>query len=239
MVVHSETKWNQVSSFLLNWNGHSNVRITLEIPDPWADPGDFTRIRIRVPGQKEFALVNSNGWVKYGSDTATIMPGILKMKNLVPSNYVLALSASETNRTLVFLVGYSYASSPGELDVIELTEDGQPKVVLHRDELGLVDVRDLNGDGTAEVVTLPCLTQEFGNGLQTYDPLNVYALGKTAGESAALSLPLSKSYNLKHYFGWAGPKCSENFAVVLHPPKDGKPFVTTTQKAQEITGGSK
>jgi hypothetical protein len=234
-LARSETKWKRVSSFLFDWNGHPKVQVIMEIPASWSDPGDFTRIRIQVPGQKQFVLSNSNGWVKLSSDVAAIRPNVLKMKNLVHSEYVLALDASHDNRTLLFLFGYSYASSPGSLDVIEILHSGQPRLVLHREELGLVDVRDLDGDGTAEIVTFPCLSQEYGDGLLTYDPLDVYTIGKAAGEPAVLSLPLTKSYNLKHYYGWAGPECSEKFAVVLHPPHGGKPFVTTAEKAERMT----
>jgi hypothetical protein len=63
----------------------------------------------------------------------------------------------------------------------------------------------------------------------------VYRLSNAPGENARLSIPLSKRYNLKHYYGWAGPKCSEDIAVVLHPPKGGKPIVVSAKEAQELT----
>jgi hypothetical protein len=231
----AQNAWKRVSSFTFDWNERKSVQVVLDIPASWTDPGDFTRVRIRVPGQKEFTVVNGNGWVKYGSDVARASPEIRKATNLANSKYVLALKATD-KRTLLFLLGYSYASSPGNLDVLELSDDGHPRVVLHREEFGLLDVRDLNDDGVAEVIGYPCLSQEFGNGLETYDPLNVYRLGTTSGVPATLSESLSKDYNLKHYFGWVGIKCSEDFAVVLHPPKGGKPRVMTTKDAEKLTG---
>ncbi len=184
-------------------------------------------------------LRNDSGWVKYASEAANIMPGLLKRKNLVPSQYVLALEAGNQNRALLFLLGYSYASSPGSLDVVEVSEAGDPRIVLHREEFGFADLIDLDSDHVAEVVGYPCLSQEFGNGLETYDPLNVYKLAETKGEEAQLSIPLSRSYNLKHFYGWAGAKCSENIAVVLHPPKGGKPIIVSTKEAERITGGGR
>jgi hypothetical protein len=234
MASSAQTTWERVSSFQFNWNGQANVRVTLEIPYPRSAPGDFMRIRIRVPGQKEFTLSNKNGWVKYGSKEASQPSRRLIAKNVVRSNQVLALKVAE-NRTALFLFGYEYASSPGSLDVLELSEGGQPRVVLHREELGLTDVRDLDGDAVAEVVGHPCLSQQFGNGLQTYDPFNTYRLGKLSAGTASLSLPLSKAYNLKHYYGWAGAKCSEGVAVVLHPPNRGKPVIMRTQEAERLT----
>jgi len=230
-----QTVWKRVSSFTFDWDGHRDAQVVLEIPSTWSDPGDVTRVRVRVPGQKEFTLANKQGWVKYRADEASVSGEIRKRPNLVRSPYVLVLKTAE-NRTALFLFGYSYASSPGNLDVLEISDAGQPRVVLHREELGLKDVRDLNGDGVAEIVGYPCFSQVFGNGLQTYDPFNIYTLGTTSAGPAKLSLPLSKRYNLKHYYGWAGPKCSDDFAVVLHPPGGGKPRVMRTKDAEKLTG---
>ena len=119
--------------------------------------------------------------------------------------------------------------------MLEIAKDGDTRRVLHRDELGLKELRDLDGDGLVELIGYPCLSEEWGNGLLTYDPFNVYRLSNVPGGSATLSVPLSKSYNLKHYYGWAGPKCSENIAVVLHPTKGGRPIVVTAKEAQELT----
>jgi hypothetical protein len=89
----------------------------------------------------------------------------------------------------------------------------------------------------AEVIGYPCLSQEWGNGLITYDPYNVYKLGGVSGTSASLSLPLSRNYNLSHYYGWAGAQCSEDLAVVIHPPGGGKPLIMNAKKAERITSG--
>lgn len=228
-----QPSWERVSSFAFDWNGHNDVRVVLEIPPSWSNPGDFTRIHVLVPGQKDFILSNKEGWVKYGSEEASASPGIRGVTNLLRSPYVLALKIAQ-NRTVLFLLGYSYASSPGSLDVLELSDRGKPTVVLHREELGLKEVRDLDGDGVAEIVGYPCLSQEFADGLLTYDPLNVYRFGTTLASRAALSLSLSKGYNIKHYYGWAGAQCSENFAVVLHPPKSSKPLVMTKKQAEKL-----
>lgn len=235
--LSAQATWKRVSSFKFDWNGRRDVQVVLDIPTSWSDPGDFTRVRIGVPGQKEFTLTNKNGWVKYGSDEASTSPEILKMTNLVVSQYVLVLKAS-SKRTLLFLLGYSYASSPGSLDVLELADDGHLRSVLHREEFGLRDLRDVDGDAVAEVIGYPCLSQEFGNGLETYDPFNVYKLGATIASPASLSVPLSKSYNLQHYFGWAGAQCREDFAVVLHPPDGGKPRVMRTSDAKKLAGSN-
>jgi hypothetical protein len=233
----AQTKRRKVSDFQFNWNGRRNVKVILEIPEPWGASGDFTRIRILVPGEQQFAAKNDEGWVKFRSEVASTSPDVRRYKNLVPSEYVLAEKASEQGRTLLFLVGYSYASSPGSLDVIELPSIGPPRIVLHKNEFGIQELKDLDADGTAELVGYPCLPQEFGNGLLTYDPFNVYKLGPAPGDAATISIPLSRSYNLEHYYGWAGVACSEKIAVVLHPPGRRKPTIMSTEQAQRLTEG--
>jgi hypothetical protein len=229
------TIWKQVESFRFNWDGHQGVLVVLEIPADRTDPGDFTRVRIRVPGHQEFTLLNDDGWVSYRSQEASTSREIRNQGRTQRSMYVLALAASRT-RTMLFLFGYSYASSPGSLDVIEISRSGELQVIFHRDEFGLKDVRDLDGDGVAELIGYPCLSQEFGDGLLTYDPFNVLKLSRS-GERAYLSLPLSKSYNLEHYYGWAGAECSESISVVLHPPNGGKPMLMKTKDAEQLTSG--
>lgn len=234
--VHAfgQTNWQQVSNFHFKWNNYKDVHVTLEIPSGWNDPGDFTRICIQVPGHKDFTLGNDEGWVKYNSGMAEVSHLIRARKNLASSEYVLALPVAN-GRMLLFLTGYSYASSPGSLDILEISASGQPHVVLHKEELGLKDVRDLDHDGMTEVIGYPCLSEEFGNGLASYDPFNVYSLAAAPGGRAVLSIPLSRDYNLRHYYGWAGPECSEKTVVVLHPPNGSKPIVVSMKEAQRLT----
>jgi len=230
----AQTTWSRVGSFRFDWNGRSKVKVILEHPEPWNHFGDFTRIRILVPGEKPFVLNTDSAWENFREDAANISPQMLKRKNLVPSNYVLAADASSDARTVLILFGYAVASSPGSLDVIELPLTGGPRVVLHRNELGLRTLTDLDSDGLAELVTFPCVSQTWGNDLLTYDPYNIYKLGIGPGEKAQISIPLSQSYNLAHYYGWAGINCSEKLAVVQHPPGGGKPKIMPAERAEAL-----
>jgi hypothetical protein len=235
LFVFAEPQWRQAAAYQFDWDGHRNVQVVLErrVQD---GPDTFARLRIRAPGQKEFTLSNANAWVPYASEEASRSPKVRVLPNLITSKYVLVLKAAE-NRAVLTLFGKSYGSSPGSLDVLELSPSGDPRVVLHREKFGLEDFRDLDGDGVAEMVGYPCLSQGFGNGLLTYDPFNVYKLDLNVAITATLSLPLSKEYNLKHYYGWTGAKCSEDIAVVLHPPRGGKPLVMSTRQAEKLVSG--
>jgi hypothetical protein len=229
----AEDKWKLVSSFQYDWDNHGAVNFVFEIPSAGAEGGgDFTRVRIQVPGQKEFVLTNEDGWVDYTPKEASISSKL--PSTLAPSKKVLAVKAAQ-NRTLIFLFGFGYASSFGKLDMLEISDTGEPRLALRLDELRLEEVRDLDGDGIAEVIGKTCMTETWGNDLVTYSPFNIFKLNAISGGTAELSLPLSKSYNLKHYYGWAGPKCSDKVAVVLHPPNGGKPIVTSAKEAERMT----
>lgn len=165
-LVSAQTTWKHVSTFEFDWDGRRDVRVALELPARWDYGGDFSRIRIRVPGQKPFSLSTQTGWER-----------LEKQWRGGPSPYVLVRRVAE-NRTALFLIGYGYGSSTGTLDVIELNADGYPRVVLHVKELGLKEIRDLDGDGIAEIVGYPCLSELFGDGWQTYDPFPVYRLNR-------------------------------------------------------------
>jgi hypothetical protein len=170
--------------------------------------------------------------VDYTLKEASISPKL--PKTLTPSERVLAVKAAQ-NRTLIFLFGFGYASSFGKLDMLEISDTGEPRLALHLGELKLEEVRDLDGHGIVEVIGKTCMTETWGNDLLTYSPFNVYKLNAISGGTADLSFPLSKSYNLKHYSGWAGSRCSEKIAVVLHPPNGGKPIVIDAKEAERMT----
>jgi hypothetical protein len=154
--VFAQPEWRQVAAYQFDWDGRGNVQVVLE--RRLQDGSDtFARLHIRVPGQKKFTLFNANAWVPYASDETSRSARLRGFRNLITSKYVLVLKAAE-NRTVLILFGCPYASSPGSLDVLELSQTGNPRVVLHRSEFGFEDFRDLDGDGVAEVVGYPCLS---------------------------------------------------------------------------------
>lgn len=73
-----------------------------------------------------------------------------------------------------------------------------------------------------------------GHDFLTYDPYSVYRLPKSQSGRATYSLESSKQYNLTHYYGWVGPDCSEDYAVVLHPPGQKKPIIMKSKEAEKL-----
>jgi hypothetical protein len=238
----SAATWKTVEEFDYSWAaGKPPVHFKLELPEGYQDPGAFTRIHIQPLGRQEFVLDNQDGWIEFNSSEAkSQVYGRLQKQNLVRSVYLLFLPASQQqgDSPLLFLRSWGYASDPERLHVIGFQRGGQP-ILLFNDEFDLVDFSDLDGDGYPEIVGLPCFGQEFGAGLVAYTPFQVYRVPVGAKGPAVLSIPLSKSYNLEHYHGWAGPDCSEKLAVVLHPPGGGKPVIMDADKAQKLMKGTK
>jgi hypothetical protein len=212
------------------------VHFKLELPEGYRRPGNFIRLHIQVTGQPDFVVDNQDGWVEYNTqnDPSEVYEH-LKNQNLVNSKYVLVLAASsrKSDPPLILLRSWAYGSDAERLHVIGFMDTGKPTLLLN-EELDLLELADLDSDGAVEIAGQPCLSQLFGAGLMTYDPLHVYKIPHPITGPAILSIPLSKNYNLRHYYGWAGPDCSEKLAVVLHPPGGGKPVIMDTDAATKL-----
>lgn len=197
----------------------------------------FTRLRIQTPSEPEFVLTNEYAWWIRLNRIPNWFSG---RKNSVSSQYVFGLPVliGKTPHTFLFVVGWPFGSSPGSLHILDLEGAKPPVVVLQKEELEFDGLRDLNNDGVPEIVGVPCLAQEWGDHLLTYNPIHVYALHQ-GGPKAELSIPLSRAYNEAHYYGWVGPDCTEDWATVLHPPGGGKPVIMKSAEAEKIQSKSR
>jgi len=226
-------KFKRIESFQYRTQEPGGVEraFILESAQPPQETDSFTQLRIRTLGEPEFVLKNEYAWwVKYNSS-----PNWLShRKNVFTSQYVFGLRTKfgQVPHTLVILIGPPFGSSPGSLHVLALEGSKPPVVLLHKEKLDLVGVRESDGDGVPEIIGAPCTSQEWGDHLLTYDPLHVYTLRQ--GGQAELSIPLSRAYNQAHYYGWVGPDCSEDWAVVLHPPNGGKPVIMKAADAEKL-----
>lgn len=205
--------WKVVERTAIAWRaGATPYEVLIEeraAPSPDADP--MHRVSVRVPGRKDFTVVDDRGPGPYvpvrealrGGNQALIPP------TLGDSARVLVLPLHGAGGSTVFAVfGWSYASDPGELTLVGFDATGYPRP-LFRKEFLLTDVTDLDGDGTPELVGFPSLVQAFRECLTTYDPYAVYRL--STGK-LRYDLALSRRYNEAHYV-WAGAKASEEIEV--------------------------
>ena len=134
---------------------------------------------------------------------------------------------------MLVLFGWAYGSDPGSLHILALDRTGYPVGVFSSDTFGLMALADTDGDGACEIIGKHSLSHLWGTCFSTYDPYSVYRLPSSGIGKARLSLELSKKYNLKHYYGWAGPHGREDIAVVLCAPK-GKPRIMNAKEAEKL-----
>lgn len=230
---NAQGQWKQVAVHRFDWAGPGQTA-TFILENP-ANPnvGDFTRLRIRTHGHPEFVLTDEDGLVNFRKENCSFHFEFCKRKNLITSNYLLLFPVAG-KKPVLFLFGWAYASSPGSLHAIAIGEDGSPREIFSVKEFDLYDFLDVNSDGLPEIIGKKCLSESMGNDLLTYDPYSVFRLPKAPATKAVYSLSLSKTYNLKHYYGWAGPHCREDVAVVLHPPGGKKPIILPSKEAEKL-----
>jgi hypothetical protein len=233
----AQSQWRHVETLRYDWAGSGNpATFILEVPSDFDAGGDFSRLRVLMPGHSEFALLDEDGLANFHKDVCRFKKfGFCKHANLVSSDHLFFYRVP-SGPPLLLLFGWGYASSPGSFHVLMLNSKGDPQEILSLKEFDFEDLIDVNGDGNAEFVGKKCLSQEWGNHLLTYDPYSVYLLPTEANGTAKYDLKLSKQYNLENYYGWAGPDCREDVAVVLHPPGGGKPIILNSKEAEKLSG---
>jgi hypothetical protein len=224
-------KWHTVEATTFRWRkgGDTYTSVVKSAGQGTED----TRLLIEVPGRRDF-------WVSLPSGVVTISDGWLDEKlaagNLLKSNYLYLTNRLKNEEGTPMLIVFSAAkaSAPGGLRVLSLDKTGYPVEVFSDDNFQLTSLTDLDGDGIAEIVGKHCYSQLSGEDISTYDPYSVYRLPRSRASKATYSLLLSRSYNLKHYYGWAGRDCREDVLVVLHPHK-GKPRIVSAKEAERVS----
>jgi hypothetical protein len=228
--------WRTIEKSRYDWHADGKpYEFVLLAPDELDGGGDFTRFDIIRNGKVVFSLNDDSGLVKY-SDALENVNKKLGKKSLISSKYLLVNPTikSEFPFPLILLFGWAYESNPGALHVLALSDDGTPKEILSLRNFDVFAIKDLNNDSATEIIGKECSSQTWGNGFLTYDPYSVYRFGNSAISPMILDLKISESYNKKHYYGWAGIKCSEDIAVVLHPPGGGGPVLMDAEKAKKL-----
>ncbi|MCM3869427.1 MAG: hypothetical protein ND895_01850 [Pyrinomonadaceae bacterium] len=225
-------EWRPIETTDLHWFKRGDA-YTLVLEGLISDAERDVRLRIKVPGRPDFTLSVPGGVVK-------LTDGSLDQKviadNLLKSNYLyLAPKLRDSlGRPMLFVFGEALGSDPGSLHVLSMDKTGYPVNVFKSDTFELAALSDLDGDGKSEITGLHCLGQTGGcRCCSTYDPYSVYRLPRSGVGRATFSLALSKAYNLKHYYGWAGRDCREDIVVVTCAPK-GKPRIMSLKKAERL-----
>jgi hypothetical protein len=197
---------------------------------------DSKEVIIRQKGKVLLTLHDDYGIAKYsGTSYSKPFKEMTKM-NILKSEYLLMLDSfkGKSQYPLLMVFGEGIASDPGAFHVIALSKDGTPHEIMSLENFYIEEIVDLNNDGIQEIIGKKCLSQLWGACFSTYDPFSVYCFGKHSTDKMKYKMTMSRSYNKKHYYGWAGPNCREDVAVVLHPKEGGKPIIIKAQTAEKI-----
>ena len=233
--------WKPVETFQFDWNDDGVPdTFVLENSADVEEPGSAKRLRVRLSGQPDFMLETEEAWVRYGTGIND-GNGSFAQQDLVNSQYALFLPMSTSNkkRALLFLMGQPVGSTPGRLQVLQIDDEGSPKVVFYDEQFDLVDFTDLDGDGYPEIVGKPCFEQLREDGTETYAPFQAYKTPRDGSPKATMSTGMSATYNRLHYYGWAGPECSEELVIVKNPPAGGNPLIMKASDVAKFMQGGK
>lgn len=210
-----------------NWDNHAGVRIEFRSPPVMDGPGEFTQVRVYVPGHSVAVFNNENAWARTSDRQSVPDPLPSSFHNLLPTDYLVAIQTGPHTTTLL-LIGANYGCCLGGLEAIGITPAGEVTQVLHLDAFDAEEFRDY-GQNQYALIGRTCLGEQFGDPagtgvVTTYNPFDVFLFGAGGGQPARLSIRLSRAYNQKHYYGWAGAGCSETDPIIVLP-KNGKPYL--------------
>jgi hypothetical protein len=233
----SSSTWKTVEKVSFDWVGDKNPYVfLLKAPSGYNDGGNYLQLQIMREGKVLITINGDEGFAKL--DDALAPENSLKKRNILESEHLLMIPSlkGRSKYPLLLLFGWAYGSSPGSIHVVALGDDQVPKEILNLKTFGINSFADLDKDNIPEIIGQPCFSQSWGtnNSFLTYDPFHVYRFGAEATSAMKLDLQLTEIYNKKNYYGWAGAKCSEDIAVVLHPPAGGKPVVMDADKARGL-----
>lgn len=227
--TYADESWVIIDKVNFDWNQDKKVdQIILERPEVWNDPGDFTRIRIKINGKKEFILNNENGLIQYKENDEESF-----VRSNIKSDYmVLVPISNKYSESLLIMFGYEYGSSPGESLIISLNQEGYPEKIFCK-EFSIIEFKDINNDKYLEMIGQPWYAQGLGsNGdIHTYCPMYVYRFSKAKTNfKVVLDLNLSKKYNDEYGAGWAGSD-PRNDIVEVTPLDGSKPRLMNKKEA--------
>lgn len=217
-LTYAEESWVVVEKVNFDWNQDKKIdQVILERPRVWNDPGDFTRIRIKIAGKKEFILKDESGLSQYKKNGEPS-----NIKSSIKSNYMALFPISKKfSESLLMMFGYEFGSSPGKLLIITLNQEGFPEIVFYK-TFNIIEFKDINNDKYPEMIGQPWYAQGLGsNGdIHTYCPMYVYRFYKSKTNfKVVLDLRLSKKYNEDYGAGWAGPDPRSDIVEII--PLDG------------------
>jgi hypothetical protein len=218
-VCSAEVDWRVVERASISWlpNARSyEVLVEQSVPAS-SDQDPVNRVRIRVPGHPDFAVIDDRGpgpFVVVREAMPLSLVRKLSFRTTSDSTHLFLTAATSGGKEppVLLIFGWAYASDPRYLIVIGLDSQGRP-VLRYREEFDIRNIVDLDRDGRAEIVGLRSLSETIGQcGSTTYDPYVVLRVPPDGAAPLVADTELSRAYNLKHYI-WAGPDSDHDIEV--------------------------
>ena len=150
---------------------NKNDAITLEQIKDWGDPGDFHKVTIKIAGKDERTFFNSSGWVAIGG-YETQFVGNLLTEAIYKSKYI-SLQKVSNSEILLFCFGYVYASQPGLLSIINLTNPNNAELIFN-DNFYLYKLKDIDNDNKKDIIVTKDDVEEISDksNLKSFKLLN-------------------------------------------------------------------
>ena len=126
--------------------GYDTLRIITEMIPDWEDPGDYLALKILNRNNKVLLFhFNIDGWVKF--DDYYEVPLAILEQNQLDSDKLLMIEVN--GKSYLFMFGYMYASSPGIVSIIELSD---APTLLFNKEFYIKSIEDVNEDDYLDIL---------------------------------------------------------------------------------------
>jgi tetratricopeptide (TPR) repeat protein len=223
------SSFQTVENVKFDWNGDKKPdQFLLEATKDDFDHGCGTKLHIKLSGKKEFTYENIDRWT--GIESVWVYK-----TSIIESSFFafLPIKSNSTKDVLLFLFGWAYGSSPGDLYIFALNQNGDPELIFNK-QFDMSKFEDLNNDGVCELVGVPWYTQGWGNGYTSYIPHLVYSFTKINGHFiSTLNSKLSEKYCNDHGYLWAGPDYIKD-KIVVTPPNSDKQVLMKQEEADKL-----
>lgn len=210
-------RWHPIETTRYAWRKDAapyTFIIEEDRPGAGHDDENSPRLRIDVPGRGEVIYTIPDGWYSIAEQGENLQPPVAD--NLIHSKY-LYLAPKLTNargEPALLLFGGAFASDPAAIRILALNAAGVSYVLLSEETFDLAEIKDIDGDGVAEVVGYRSLSQTFNDCVKTYDPVSVFRFN-AARDKLVYSEALSRKYMEAHDAAWAGAGAREDVGVSM------------------------
>jgi hypothetical protein len=204
-----------IETIRFNFANDSIPTKILLVRDSTTEVGEFSKIIIQ--GKHSYSSKNYNNWISLDNENTDVSKDVYRFlteKNLVKSNRVFLIPINKD--TLMFTFGMGYGGDASKVIIFRI--NGYEFKQVFDLNFWLLEISSRIEGHHLEIIGQQCFSQLFGQSerYRTYAPFQVYSLS----DKFKLNEVLTKDYNLKHYYGYVGHDCSEDYVIVKIDGKD-------------------